>query len=88
MSTLSELNGARYVTVQLWNPNKANNTSNSNRIAFFDSSKTWISSFNTPKPNGTVYQSEVFDVPSNAAYMRIGMIWGYRDWEKIGRAHV
>ena len=81
MSTLSELNGARYVTVQLWNPNKANNTSNTNRIAFFDSNKTWISSSVTPKPNGTVYQSQVLTVPSNAVYMRIGMVCGVSDYD-------
>ena len=76
MNTYTDLNGAKYVTVQLWNPTKLNNTSNSNRIAFYDSSKTWISSINTPNPNGTTYVSGIITVPTNAKYMKIGMITG------------
>ena len=76
MSTYTELNGDKYVTVQLWNPNSINNNSNSNRIAFYDSNKTWISSINTPKPNGTSYVSGIITVPTNAKYMKIGMITG------------
>lgn len=76
MSTYTDLNGAKYVTVQLWNPNSINNNSNSNRIAFYDSNKTWISSINTPKPNGTNYVSGIITVPTNAKYMKIGMITG------------
>ena len=83
MSTLTELNGAKYVTVQLWNPNKINNASNSNRIAFFDSNKNFISiSSNTPKPDGSSYKKQTFDVPSNAAYMRIGMICGNTSYDE------
>lgn len=76
MSTYTDLNGAKYVTVQLWNPNSINNNGNSNRIAFYDSNKTWISSINTPKPNGTNYVSGIITVPTNAKYMKIGMITG------------
>lgn len=76
MSTYTDLNGAKYVTVQLWNPNSINNNSNSNRIAFYDSNKAWISSINTPKPNGTNYVSGIITVPTNAKYMKIGMITG------------
>ena len=66
MSTYTDLNGAKYVTVQLWNPNSLNNTSNTNRIAFYDSNKTWISSVATPKPNGTTYVSKIITVPTKA----------------------
>ena len=81
MSTYTDLNGAKYVTVQLWNPDKLNNTSNSNRIAFYDSNKTWIGSIGTPKPNGTTYVSGIITVPTNAKYMKIGMITGVSQHE-------
>lgn len=76
MNTLTELNEAKYVTVQVWNSNLINNASNSNRIAFYTSTSTYISSVVTPKPNGTAYVKLIIPVPTNASYMRIGMICG------------
>ena len=81
MSTYTDLNGAKHVVVQLWNPNNFNNTSNTNRIAFYDNSKAWISSIQTPKPNGTAYTSGIITVPTNAKYMKIGMVTGVSQHE-------
>ena len=88
MNTYTDLNGAKYVTVQLWNPNSFNNNSNSNRIAFYDSNKTWISSIGTPKPNGTTYVSGIITVPTNAKYMKIGMVTGDSQHESSIRIKV
>ena len=88
MSTYTDLNSSKYVTVQLWNPNSFNNNSNSNRIAFYDSNKTWISSIGTPKPNGTTYVSGIITVPTNAKYMKIGMITGESQHESSIRIKV
>ena len=88
MSTYTDLNGAKYVTVQLWNPSRLSNTSNTNRIAFYDSSKTWISSVITPRPNGATHMSNIITVPTNAKYMKIGMITGVSQHESSIRIKV
>lgn len=82
VKTLKEVNGNKYVTVQMWNPNKINNTSNANRIAFFDNSNKFITQYQTIKPNGVTYQSQIINVPSNAVYMRIGMICGGSSYDE------
>ena len=74
--TLIETNGAKYLCYQIWNPNKHTNDENSNRLAFYDSSKTIISSQGLPKLNGTDYQTAVYNIPNNAVYVRLAAICG------------
>ena len=85
--TLIPTNGAKELVYQCWNPNKVSNSSNSNRVAFFDSSKTWISSNVIDRLNGQAYQKQLMGIPENAAYMRLGAVCGpensYDDTIKI-----
>lgn len=85
--TLIPTNGAKELVYQCWNPNKVSNSSNTNRVAFFDSSKTWISSNVIVNLNGQAYQKQLIDIPENAAYMRLGAVCGpensYDDTIKI-----
>ena len=82
VKTLKETGENKNVIVQLWNPNKVNNASNSNRIAFFDSSNNFISQVQTIKPTGITYDSQTIPIPDNAFYMRIGMICGATSYDK------
>ena len=85
--TLIPTNGAKELVYQCWNPNKVSNSSNTNRVAFFDSSKTWISSNVIVNLNGQAYQKQLIGIPENAAYMRLGAVCGpensYDDTIKI-----
>lgn len=85
--TIIPINGAKELVYQCWNPNGIVNSSNTNRVAFFDSSKTWINSYAVVKLNGEAYQQQLMGIPENAAYMRLGAICGpsgsYNDSIKI-----
>lgn len=61
------------IIFQSWNLNKVNIT-NSNRAAFYTANKVYISQIQTPKLLGTEYEKVIAEVPSNAAYIRIGFI--------------
>lgn len=75
-NTLVELNGSKEIVYQCWNPNRVVNDSNTNRIAFYDSSSTYLSSTAITKLNGDTYQVQIISVPTNAAYVRLGAICG------------
>ena len=60
--------------------NSVQNGGNSNRIAFFNSSKNHISSHEVIKLNGQSYQQQIFIIPENAAYVRLGAICGPTDF--------
>ncbi len=77
--TIIPTNGARQITYQCWNPNKVTNNSNTNRIAFFDSSKAYISSTQVLALNGRTYQWQIINIPENTAYVRLGAICGPAD---------
>ena len=77
--TLIPTNGAKELVYQCWNPNKVANSSNTNRVAFFDSSKTYISSTQVLVLNGQTYQHQIINIPENTAYMRLGAICGSDD---------
>lgn len=85
--TLIPTNGAKELVYQCWNPNKVANSSNTNRVAFFDSSKTWITSYEIVKLNGNAHQQQLMSIPENVAYMRLGAVCGpensYDDTIKI-----
>ncbi len=85
--TIIPTNGAKELVYQCWNPNGISNSSNTNRVAFYDSSKTWITSYAIVKLNGEAYQQQLMGIPENAAYMRLGAICGpvgsYNDTIKI-----
>ena len=61
------------IIFQSWNLNKVT-LANSNRAAFYTANKTYISQIQTPKLKGTEYEKVIAEVPSNAAYIRIGFI--------------
>lgn len=75
-NTLVELNGSKEIVYQCWNPNRVVNDSNINRVAFYDSSSTYLSSSVIDKLNGDTYQCQIISVPTNAAYVRLGAICG------------
>ena len=75
-NTLVELNGSKEIVYQCWNPNRVVNDSNTNRIAFYDSSSTYLSSSVIDKLNGDTYQCQIISVPTNATYVRLGAICG------------
>ena len=75
-NTLVELNGSKEIVYQCWNPNRVVNDSNTNRVAFYDSSSTYLSSTAITKLNGDTYQVQIINVPSNAVYVRLGAICG------------
>ncbi len=74
--TIIPTNGAKQLVYQCWNPNGVVNDTNTNRVAFFDSSETWMSSFAVVKLNGEAHQQQIFDIPENTAYVRLGAICG------------
>ena len=75
-NTLVELNGSKEIVYQCWNPNRVVNDSNTNRVAFYDSSNTYLSSSVIDKLNGDTYQCQIISVPTNATYVRLGAICG------------
>lgn len=81
-NTLIDVTPGSILTCQLWNPNKVNNTSNTNRIAWFTSDKTYISSVTTIKLTGETYKIGTVTVPSNAYFARLGMICGASTYDE------
>ena len=77
--TLIPTNGSRQLVYQCWNPNKVANSSNGNRVAFFDSSKAYISSGQVLALDGKTYQWQIINIPNNTAYIRLGAICGPAD---------
>ena len=75
-NTLVELNGSKEIVYQCWNPNRVVNDSSTNRVAFYDSSNTYLSSSVIDKLNGDTYQCQIISVPTNATYVRLGAICG------------
>ena len=78
-NTIIPTNGAKHLIYQCWNPNKVSNGSNTNRVAFFNSSKTYISSTQVLVLNGQTYQWQIINIPENTAYVRLGAICGSSD---------
>ena len=64
------------VLYQVWNPDKVINNANSNRIAWFDKDKNFISVNEIPFLTGDTYQKNYYTAPANAYFMRIGVIQG------------
>ena len=85
--TLIPTNGAKQIIYQCWNPNGVVNESYGNRIAFFNSSKTHMSSVQLNALNGQTYQLQIINIPENTAYVRLAAICGpvnvYDDTIKI-----
>lgn len=80
-NSLVELNGSKEIVYQCWNPNRVVNNDNTNRVAFFDSSRTYLSSTAITKLNGDTYQVQIISVPTNAAYVRLGAICGLSSYD-------
>ena len=80
-NSLVELNGSKEIVYQCWNPNRVVNNDNTNRVAFFDSSSTYLSSTAITKLNGDTYQVQIISVPTNAAYVRLGAICGLSSYD-------
>ena len=74
--TLIPTNGAKQIIYQCWNPNGVVNESYANRIAFFNSSKNYISSTTLNRLTGQTYQLQIINIPDGAAYMRLAAICG------------
>jgi len=79
--SLVATNGASGLVYQCWNPNKISNDSNTNRVAFFDTNGSYISSYRVDKLNGQTYQKQLIKIPENAAYMRLGAICGVSSYD-------
>lgn len=75
MKTLTSVKGEGSVVYQIWNPNKIVNSVNSNRIAFYRTDKTWISSIAIPALNGE-YQTLEIPLPDGTEFIRLGAITG------------
>ena len=73
--TLIDVSDTNYITYQIWNPDGIVNDGNTNRIAWYDSNQTYISSASIPKLNGS-YQTAKYKRPSNAKYVRLSAIVG------------
>lgn len=80
-NTLVELNGSKEIVYQCWNPNRVVNNNNTNRVAFFDSSSTYLSSTAITKLNGDTYQVQIISVPTNAVYVKLGAICGASSYD-------
>lgn len=80
-NTLVELNGSKEIVYQCWNPNRVVNNNNTNRVAFFDSSNTYLSSTAITKLNGDTYQVQIISVPTNAVYVKLGAICGASSYD-------
>ena len=80
-NSLVNLNGSKEIVYQCWNPNRVVNNNNENRVAFFDSSSTYLSSTAITKLNGDTYQVQIISVPTNAVYVRLGAICGVSNYD-------
>ena len=80
-NSLVNLNGSKEIVYQCWNPNRVVNNNNTNRVAFFDSSNTYLSSSSIDKLNGDTYQVQIISVPTNAVYARLGAICGASSYD-------
>lgn len=80
-NSLVDLNGSKEIVYQCWNPNRVVNNDSTNRVAFFDSSSTYLSSTAITKLNGDTYQVQIISVPTNAAYVRLGAICGASSYD-------
>ena len=80
-NTLVELNGSKEIVYQCWNPNRIVNNDNQNRVAFYDTNKTFISAFELDELNGDTYQVQIIDVPINAVYTRLGAVCGVSSYD-------
>lgn len=80
-NSLVDLNGSKEIVYQCWNPNRVVNNDNTNRVAFFDSSRTYLSSTAITKLNGDTYQVQIISVPTNAVYVRLGAICGASSYD-------
>ncbi len=79
MQTLMPITGSSVLTFQTWNINKVT-SNNSNRIAYFTANKVYISSSASIKNlNGTVYYKTTLTPPTDARFIRIGVIVGSGD---------
>ena len=80
-NSLVNLNGSKEIVYQCWNPNRVVNNNNTNRVAFFDSSNTYLSSSSIDKLNGDTYQVQIISIPTNAVYARLGAICGASSYD-------
>ena len=80
-NSLVNLNGSKEIVYQCWNPNRVVNNNNTNRVAFFDSSNTYLSSSSIDKLNGDTYQVQIISVPTNAVYAKLGAICGASSYD-------
>ena len=80
-NSLVNLNGSKEIVYQCWNPNRVVNNNNTNRVAFFDSSNTYLSSYAIDKLNGDTYQVQIISIPTNAVYARLGAICGASSYD-------
>lgn len=80
-NSLVELNGSKEIVYQCWNPNRVVNNNNTNRVAFFDSSSTYLSSTAITKLNGDTYQVQIISIPTNAVYVKLGAICGLSSYD-------
>ena len=80
-NSLVNLNGSKEIVYQCWNPNRIINNNNTNRVAFFDSSNTYLSSSSIDKLNGDTYQVQIISIPTNAVYARLGAICGASSYD-------
>ena len=80
-NTLVELNNSKEIVYQCWNPNRVVNDADTNRVAFYDSSRTHISSVELNKLNGDTYQCQIISVPTNAVYVRLGAVCGESSYD-------
>ena len=80
-NSLVNLNGSKEIVYQCWNPNRVANNNNTNRVAFFDSSNTYLSSSSIDKLNGDTYQVQIISVPTNAVYAKLGAICGASSYD-------
>ena len=80
-NSLVNLNGSKEIVYQCWNPNRVVNDNNTNRVAFFDSSNTYLSSSAINKLNGDTYQVQIISVPTNATQVKLGAICGLSSYD-------
>lgn len=79
--SLVNLNGSKEIVYQCWNPNRVVNNSNTNRVAFFDSSSNYISSVAVVVLNGDTYQCQIISVPTNATQAKLGAVCGASSYD-------
>ncbi len=80
-NSLVNLNGSKEIVYQCWNQNRVVNDNNTNRVAFFDSSNTYLSSSAINKLNGDTYQVQIISVPTNATQVKLGAICGASSYD-------